>query len=324
VSLATTTPAGATPQGWQLALGTVQFGLAYGAVGQGRMVAPDEVRAILAAAWDDGVRWLDTAAAYGDIESRLAGLCGPHPFAIVSKLAPLPAADTATAQQREACVRDGVRQACERLGPRLHALLFHRVEDLAGPDGDRLWAAACETAAQHAAPADGRPLRLGVSAYGPDELIDLHQRHRLHWAQLPANALDQRLARVLADPQRAAGLQGLTLHVRSALLQGLLLAPGRGAARVPAAAAALARWGDWCAGQPPVATDRTTEDTAARLAFAAVQALPGVAACLVGVESLAQWQALQRAWRAARPQHVPALACDEPAAIDPRRWPPAG
>ena len=55
----------------QLALGTVQFGLAYGAVGSGSQVDGATATAILDAAWHQGVRTLDTAAAYGDIEERL-------------------------------------------------------------------------------------------------------------------------------------------------------------------------------------------------------------------------------------------------------------
>ena len=75
----------------KLALGTVQFGLAYGITGRGAVVPEQEVREILVAAADQGVSVLDTAVAYGDIEPRLAGLCAgfhdcfqnsfPSPFA---------------------------------------------------------------------------------------------------------------------------------------------------------------------------------------------------------------------------------------------------
>ena len=57
----------------ELALGTVQFGLP--------TASPDaangserEIKDILALAWRAGVRTLDTASAYGDIEERLGGL----------------------------------------------------------------------------------------------------------------------------------------------------------------------------------------------------------------------------------------------------------
>ncbi len=291
----------------QLALGTVQFGLAYGAVGSGQAVAPATARAILDAAWHHGLRWLDTAATYGDIEARLAGLCGAHRFRIVSKIVPLgalPAAD------RVQAVQHSVQRSIDRLGVRLEALLFHSAADLLAPDGEQLWAAA-QTAAQQATAADGRPLRLGVSCYAPDELLQLRQRLDIRIAQLPANALDQRLLDALTDVA-GAPLQGVELHVRSAFLQGLLLSPGRGALRVPAAAPALARWQARCdqAGLPPAVA-----------ALGVVKALPTVQACVVGVETLAQWQEIAIAWQAARPLHWPELTANDPAVFDPRGWP---
>ena len=74
----------------QLALGTVQFGLAYGITGKGQVVPEREVRGILARAWERGVRTLDTAAAYGDIEARLKGLCEGRAFRVISKVPVVP------------------------------------------------------------------------------------------------------------------------------------------------------------------------------------------------------------------------------------------
>lgn len=291
----------------ELALGTVQFGLAYGAVGSGQAVAPDAARAILDAAWHQGLRWLDTAATYGDIEARLADLCGPHRFRIVSKIVPLGALP---APERVQAVQHSVQRSIDRLGDRLEALLFHSAADLLAPEGEQLWAVA-QKAAHRATAADGRQLRLGVSCYAPDELLQLRQRLDIRIAQLPANALDQRLLDTLGDAA-GAPLKGIDLHVRSAFLQGLLLSPGRGALRVPAAAAALAHWQARCdqAGLPPAVA-----------ALGVVKALPAVQACMVGVETLAQWQEIAIAWQAAQPLRWPELASNDPAVFDPRIWP---
>lgn len=281
----------------QLALGTVQFGLAYGAVGSGHMVAPDTAAAILDAAWQAGVRCLDTAAAYGDIEARLAALCGPHPFRIISKIAPLGAIPAA---ERADAVRASVQRSIARLGDRLDGLLFHSVADLEAEGGDALWAAARAALRQA-----GRPLKLGVSGYAPEELQRLRQRLDVELAQLPGNALDQRLT-------AGHDFSGIELHLRSAFLQGLLLAPERGARRVPAAAAALARWRQHCeaGGLAPV-----------EAALGVAQGLPGVAACVVGVETVGQFQEIAGAWGRSRPLHWPEVACADPDAWDPRRWP---
>lgn len=283
----------------ELALGTVQFGLAYGAVGSGRQVGPETARAILDQAWSAGVRWLDTAAAYGDIEARLAALCGSHPFRVISKIAPLAGLPPS---ERSAAVRASVARSLARLGERLDTLLFHSVADLEAEGGDALWATA-RAALRDA----GRPLRLGVSCYAPEELQRLRARLDIEVAQLPGNALDQRLA---AQP----AFVGVELHVRSAFLQGLLLAPERGAARVPAAATALQRWQQRCA-------DAGLAPTEAALGI--VQGLPGAAACVVGVETLEQFDEIAAAWQRARPLHWPELASPDPDAWDPRRWPPA-
>lgn len=294
-------------QPMQLALGTVQFGLAYGAVGGGQAVPAETARSILAAAWQQGLHCLDTAATYGDIESRLADLCGPHPFRIVSKITPL---GNLPAAERPQALRSSMQRSIERLGDRLDALMFHSAADLLSPQGDALWAIARETAGQRAG---APPLRLGVSCYAPAELLQLRARMDLEIAQLPANALDQRLHQTLSQCADAA-LHGIELHVRSAFLQGLLLSPERGARRVPAAAGALERWQARCsqAGLRPAVA-----------ALGMVKALPRVQACVVGVETLVQWQEIADAWQAAQPLHWPDLACTDPAAFDPRTWPAA-
>ena len=71
----------------RLALGTVQFGLAYGISNSAGEIADDELDAILALARKLGMDTLDTAQAYGNAESRL----GSRPtadFRLVNKLAP--------------------------------------------------------------------------------------------------------------------------------------------------------------------------------------------------------------------------------------------
>ncbi len=288
-------------QAMELALGTVQFGLAYGAVGSGQTVPEAEVERILAAAWQHGVRTLDTAAAYGDIEARLGRLCGTLDFRIISKIRPLSGFSPAQAVE---AVQMSIEQSRQHLGERLNALLFHSAADLLAAGGPALW----EQAEQQLR---GSGIRLGVSCYGPEELLTLRQRHDIRIAQLPANALDQRLQQTLQGPQ-VEQLTGVELHVRSAFLQGLLLAPERAAQRVPAAAPFLQAWQNDCQAQdlaPTVA------------ALGVIKAMPQVHSCVVGVETLAQWQGIAGAWQQARPLHRPQLACALPEAYDPRLWP---
>ena len=84
----------------ELALGTVQFGLTYGVAGRGEPVPEREIKDILALAWRAGVRTLDTASAYGDIEERLGGLMRDRAFKVTSKIPALPCTGATAAAVR--------------------------------------------------------------------------------------------------------------------------------------------------------------------------------------------------------------------------------
>lgn len=283
----------------QLALGTVQFGLAYGIAGRGEAVPDNEVRTILEDACARGVRTIDTAADYGDIESRLSGLAAGLPLEIVSKVPAIPAElappDAAVFALKMA------RRSHERLGPLLRGLMLHRSTDLVGDRGDAVWPAL-----QAWARADG--IRLGASCYDPADADALVRERGIALTQVPGNALDQRIA----DARAHAPLRDIEAHLRSAFLQGLLLMPPDAAKRrLPAAAAALDRWHEDCArrGTAPLQS-----------ALAVVKSFSLVSHVVVGVDRLAQWTEIAEAWDAARPVDASALAVDQPEVTDPRLW----
>lgn len=280
-----------------LAIGTVQFGLAYGISGRGAPVPEIEVRRILAMAFERGVRMLDTASAYGDIESRLAALCGDLPLRVVSKISSVPVRlDDAAAV---AWVLAAAHRSRERLGHRLATLMFHNAGDLQGERGARIWAALAAWAESHR-------VAIGASCYGPDECRALQRQHGIAVAQLPANALDQRLRRAAQD-----GQPWPELHLRSAFLQGLLLMPqAEAVARVPDAGTALAHWHRWLA-------ERGW--SALRGALAVAKGFPAQV-CVVGVESAAQLAGIVDAWDEVAALDAAELACDLPEVIDPRSW----
>lgn len=283
----------------QLALGTAQFGLAYGVSGRGHAVPEIEVRAILEDAVARGVRTLDTAAAYGDIEPRLGRLAAGLPVVIVSKVPAIP--DDLSPPAAAAFALQSARRSRDRLGPALHGLMMHRGADLIGPRGDAVWAALTDWA--HA-----ERVTLGASCYGPSECAALVGERGITLAQLPGNALDQRIAQGSSD----CPLRHVEIHLRSVFLQGLLLMPfAQAAARVPAAAQALEKWHASCVarGLAPL-----------QVALSAVKSFPLVSAVVVGVDSLVQWVEIVQAWEISSAQAVPELACEEPEVIDPRLW----
>lgn len=289
------------PNGVELALGTVQFGLAYGIAGRGEPVPEAEVRIILRRAYELGIRVLDTATAYGDIEQRLARLADGCDFSVISKIPPIPlgVADS----EAVAWALDALHSSIRRLGRLLKGLLFHSSEDLLRPYGQFLWNTCCQVA-------DSNGIRLGISCYDPQTLLRILARDMpVAIAQLPGNAFDQRL-RDVDSP--ITGNVWPEMHVRSVFLQGLLLMPEQQAVqKVPAAANALRRWHQWCS---------VHDMTPLAGALAVAKGLPRVRYCIIGVDSAEQLEQIAAQWRA-----VPAVAARELTTmqleiIDPRRW----
>lgn len=283
----------------QLALGTVQFGLEYGIAGRGAVVPEVEVKAILTRAADLGIRVLDTASVYGDIETRLASLADMSQFQVISKIRPKPL-DLTEAGLR-AWVASEVSRSCDRLGAAMYGLMFHRADDLLEECGGALWE-ACEAATA------GKNLKLGVSCYDLKTLQEVQARFPVAIAQVPGNAFDQGLALVRSSAHTLS-----EIYVRSVFLQGLLVMPqSQAAARISAAANALRCWWEWCDSQAMAPLTA---------ALGIVKGFAGASHCVVGVDSLAQLEELAKAWFDAPVLTAPELAVADTSVIDPRCWP---
>ena len=191
----------------QLCLGTVQFGLPYGITNQSGQVNESEVRQILRLAVSSGINLFDTAQAYGSAEVVL-GRAWPAnaPRKLISKLPP-----GAPRQSWEISLKTSLQRLQT---PKLDAFLLHRASDLLSPDGEALleWLEGL----RHR----GLVERIGVSIYEASELEGLPLDH-LQLVQLPLSVYDQRLVR--NDTLARLHQRGIAVHVRSVLLQGLLL-----------------------------------------------------------------------------------------------------
>jgi len=195
----------------RLALGTVQFGMAYGIANQAGQVGRDETAAILDHAWAAGFDTLDTAIAYGESEQRL-GEIGVSQWQVVSKLPAIPESCTDVA----AWVQESILGSLGRLRiPRLRGLLLHRPQQLLGSQGDALYRALVANKDQ------GKVEKIGISIYGPDELDAIWPRYQFDLVQAPFNIMDRRLTTSgwLARLHQAS----TEIHIRSVFLQGLLL-----------------------------------------------------------------------------------------------------
>jgi hypothetical protein len=280
----------------RLALGTVQFGLNYGATQAARKVPEDEAGRILALANEAGIDTLDTAARYGDAESVLGRAGAGRGFRIITKTA----AGGAAAADR------GFRESLDRLRVGMvDGVLVHAVGDLASDAGPKLWST------MQAWKRDGLARRIGVSVYDRADIDAVMARFVPDIIQLPLSALDQRL---LADGslQRLARAN-VAVHIRSVFLQGLMLQdPSAAPPHMTRTVPHLLRWWSACraAGATPLG---------AALGFAL--GLPGVERVIVGVHGVSHLREILDVVDAPRVElDWPALAVVDAEAIDPRRW----
>ena len=286
----------------QLCLGTVQFGLPYGVTNQGGQVPEEEVQRILNLAASSEIQLLDTAQAYGIAESVL-GKCWPKdaPRRVISKLT--------EGAGRQSWEENFIRSLQRLQTPKLDGFLLHRASDLLAPDGKELldWLEGLRD----------RQLvkRIGVSIYDATELEGL-PLNRLQLVQLPLSVYDQRLIRD-GTVARLHDL-GITVHVRSVLLQGLLLqAPEHWPAHLsPAFRDHHARWLEHL-------HQEGVSPLAGALGF--VRGCEAVEAVLCGVVSRKELVEVLEFWSHSKwpVEETPGKwAWDNAMDIDPRRWPP--
>lgn len=288
----------------KLALGSAQFGLAYGSRRPEAPVVAAEVGRILARAWESGIDVLDTAPGYGRAEEVLAANWpAPARFAVVTK----------TARLADAGSVAGVASAAKRSRrtlrrPALSALLVHHAPDLLGADGDALYSALLELRGE------GVTERIGVSVYDPETLSAVLGRHAVDCVQLPMNLLDQRflqaglLSRLKDD--------GIEVHARSVYLQGRLLMRPES---LPCAFAGA---------RPALEHLRLTANAAGisvqAVLIGAVMACGLVDRLVVGVDSRddldATLAAFAEAGERASAIDYAQFAMDDLGVIDPRRW----
>ena len=189
-----------------MVLGTAQLGMDYGIANHAGRPDRPRAAAILARAWREGVRTLDTARAYGDAETVIGEFRKFHPdcrFRVATKLSPADTIDP------DAAITD----SAARLGEAPDAVLLH---DAAMLDQ---WAGALGRALKRAV-ADGRIGAAGVSVYTPVEFVRALDTDGIDIIQAPFNALDRALLEqgLLAEVRT----RGKVVWLRSVFLQGLL------------------------------------------------------------------------------------------------------
>lgn len=304
-------------------LGTAQLGMPYGRTNDLPPPSPEACVRIVRTAVGAGAAWLDTARAYGESERRI----GPalrdgwaERVRVATKLHPL---DHLVEDAPDGAVRDAVDasvfRSCRELGLRtVDTLLLHRAHHRTS-HGGRVWARLRELRD------DGVVGRLGVSVQSVDEARAALADGEVKQVQLPFNLLDWRWREGGID-RMAAERPDVTVHARSALLQGLLASTG------PEPWPALAE--DY---RPAEIVDTLARlawelgrDGAPDLCLAYVRAQPWIGGVVVGIASHGQLLENLRAFDTA-PLSAEACAMVEAAVgrvpatlLNPALWPPRG
>jgi aryl-alcohol dehydrogenase-like predicted oxidoreductase len=269
----------------KLILGTAQFGSGYGITNTGGRIDDTSMSMVMSTAARSGIHTFDTAADYGDSQTRLGLEPGSSDRRYVTKF-------SLNAETLRVEVLDGV--------------LFHRISDLL----DARFPAAL--ASLRAARSAGRIRRIGVSVYDDQDLeLALSRFPDLDLLQIPGSLVDRRLI----DDIAVARLKdnGTEIHVRSAFLQGLLLSPPGSLPEffspLRETLASLAR----------VAADRET--TVLGLAIRFLRDHDVVDGVIAGATNARELNAIVKEWddRSAAPLDMKFTV--PPAILDPRGWP---
>lgn len=285
----------------KIALGTVQFGLDYGAFNASGKISVAMVRDILDLARASGVDTLDTAHAYGDSESVLGECRAPEKFRIVTKI-PVKAPDIDAAK----FVGDQFEASLRSLNAsNVFGLLMHSAADLLGTPGDIVWASL------ERLKRSGRVVKIGVSVYSTDEAENILNRYPIDLIQLPYNVFDRRFERSGVIQRCAAGK--VEVHARSAFLQGLVLAdPDRLSPDFEIYAPIIREFQD---------VSRTLGVEPIEAALAICSANEGVSRVVVGVDGLEQFRTILGA--VAREIDVTAFSkfeSDDTILLNPSMW----
>jgi spore coat polysaccharide biosynthesis protein SpsF len=204
----------------KLVLGTAQLGLNYGIVN--RFGKPDQATAekLIKTAIANGTTYIDTARAYGSSEEVIGDVLksGWEGRAqVITKLSPLTDCPAdATPATINAFVDASIFHSCAALRTRkLDILMLHRTSHLSDWSG-----AAWSRLLEHKA--NGTLQALGASIQNPAELEQALATAEVEFIQMPFNIFDWRWDALIPRIRAAKQLRSLSIHVRSALLQGLI------------------------------------------------------------------------------------------------------
>lgn len=189
-----------------LILGTAQFGLPYGITNRFGKIQRDRVFRLLDDALKAGVKHLDTSPHYGEIESVLGKYSAINQFAVISK-----------SSNDDLPYEAQVEKSLTRLGrDNLNFFLTHGADALTEEKADLRFTQLIGLKEK------GLVKHIGASIYCKEQIDFILENFDVDLLQLPFSIFDQRLLE--ENYLQKLKARGVSVHVRSIFLQGLLLA----------------------------------------------------------------------------------------------------
>jgi spore coat polysaccharide biosynthesis protein SpsF (cytidylyltransferase family)/aryl-alcohol dehydrogenase-like predicted oxidoreductase len=262
-----------------LTIGAAQIGSQYGIANRSGVPNDDEIRGMLAYAFDAGVTSIDTASVYGRSEERIGALLprnAADQIRVITKLdALVDVSDDAPRSMIRRAVDASVFKSLHRLRrQRLDTVLIHRWSHHDAWGGEA-WARLTELKAE------GLIDKLGASVSYPNEANAALADPHVEQLQCPVNIADGRW-RQTALLEKLDARPDVVVHARSVLLQGLLTLSASRWLNIPEVNAA-----EICVILDDLVVSLRRIDRV-DLCLAYVASLPWITSLVVGMENIEQ------------------------------------
>ena len=205
----------------KLVLGAAQLGLDYGIANTSGKPSQSQCNVLIKTAISSGIKYIDTASDYGESESviGIALQAGwKSRVEVITKLSKLKGCpDSADENIVGAYVDASIYKSLASLRlQKIEVLLMHISDQIFSRNGF-VWKRLKEHLSF------GLIGALGVSVQNPEELMKVLEIPEIEHIQLPFNLLDWRWDESIVKIRREKEKRKLVIHVRSVLLQGLLI-----------------------------------------------------------------------------------------------------
>ena len=285
----------------KLILGTAQLGMDYGITNQNGRASSSEAKTVIQLAEKSGIKYLDTAVAYGDSEKLLGDFSISSN--IITKLPRIPD----DLMDVEDFVRDTVINSLKKLRRKsLYGLLLRDVNEKSKKRLFKLLKILEKLKEENLVS------KIGVSIYQPSDLEFFFNEMSIDLVQSPLSILDQRL--VHSGWLSKLKKLGVTVHVRSIFLQGLLLkSPTELLVELPEFTRNWHLLNNFM---------DASKISALELCLSYPESLSGVDGIVVGVNRSNELLQVLKAYGSLSSDNidVSALSCGNTDLIDPRKW----